>query len=213
MILAGLWRYDNWRHVATGCNALVFVGSDSLSLTSLQVFFGLPLGLTPSSSKSIYFFTQSFSSFLNTCPYHLILYRSITVVISSVPSFSFNSLHKNLSVTITPHVQLIILISVCWSVNSFSFFTGHVSLPCNMQLCIICLSQDKREDYQNYFVLYSCAQWYAHFLKVKAVYKADCFRFRLPSDLGLVLCVFVPFCSCVVCFFMLISSVPSQEIF
>jgi len=23
MIIAGLWRYGNWRHVATGCNALV----------------------------------------------------------------------------------------------------------------------------------------------------------------------------------------------
>ena len=24
VIIAGLWRYGNWRHVATGCNALVF---------------------------------------------------------------------------------------------------------------------------------------------------------------------------------------------
>jgi len=32
------------------------------------------------------------------------------------------------------HIHLIILISVCWSVNSFCFFTGHVSLPCNIQL-------------------------------------------------------------------------------
>jgi len=23
MIIAGLWRYDDWRHVATGCSALV----------------------------------------------------------------------------------------------------------------------------------------------------------------------------------------------
>jgi len=23
MIIAGLWRYGNWRHVATGCSALV----------------------------------------------------------------------------------------------------------------------------------------------------------------------------------------------
>jgi len=23
MIIAGLWRYGDWRHVATGCNALV----------------------------------------------------------------------------------------------------------------------------------------------------------------------------------------------
>ena len=33
-------------------------------------FFGLPLGLAPSSSYSIHFFTQSLSSFRSTCPYH-----------------------------------------------------------------------------------------------------------------------------------------------
>jgi len=34
------------------------------------VFFGLPLGLAPSTSYSIHLFTQSLSSFCNTCPYH-----------------------------------------------------------------------------------------------------------------------------------------------
>ena len=38
--------------------------------TSFQVFFGLPLGLGPSTSCSIHFFTQSSSSFRNTWPYH-----------------------------------------------------------------------------------------------------------------------------------------------
>ena len=37
--------------------------------TSLQVLFGLPLGLGPSTSYSIHFFTQSSSSFRSTCPY------------------------------------------------------------------------------------------------------------------------------------------------
>ena len=37
--------------------------------TSLQVLFGLPLGLGPSTSCSIHFFTQSSSSFRSTCPY------------------------------------------------------------------------------------------------------------------------------------------------
>jgi len=36
---------------------------------SLQVFFGLPLGLAPSNSYSIHFFTQSLSSFHSTCAY------------------------------------------------------------------------------------------------------------------------------------------------
>ena len=40
----------------------------SFSTTSLHVLFGLPLGLEPSTSYSIYFFTQSVSR--NTRPYH-----------------------------------------------------------------------------------------------------------------------------------------------
>ena len=42
----------------------------SFSTISVRVFFGLPLGLAPSTSYSIHFFTQSLSSFRNTCPYH-----------------------------------------------------------------------------------------------------------------------------------------------
>ena len=48
---------------------------DNLFLhNSLQVLFGLPLGLQPSTSYSIHFFTQSVSSFCNTCPYHCSLF-------------------------------------------------------------------------------------------------------------------------------------------
>ena len=39
----------------------------SFSTTSLQILFGLPLGLAPSTLYSIHFFTQSVSSFCNTC--------------------------------------------------------------------------------------------------------------------------------------------------
>jgi len=42
----------------------------SFCTTSLHVLFGLPLGLEPSTSYSIHFFTQSVSSFSNTCQYH-----------------------------------------------------------------------------------------------------------------------------------------------
>jgi len=42
----------------------------SFCTTAVHVFFGLPLGLEPSTSYSIHFFTQSVSSFRNTCPYH-----------------------------------------------------------------------------------------------------------------------------------------------
>jgi len=48
----------------------------SFCTTSLHVLFGLPLGLEPSTSYSIHFFTQSVSSFCST----------------SIPSLSLNSL-------------------------------------------------------------------------------------------------------------------------
>jgi len=44
----------------------------SFSTISLQVFFGLPLGLTPSSS----YFNRSLSSFCSKCPYHSNLFCS-----------------------------------------------------------------------------------------------------------------------------------------
>jgi len=52
----------------------------SFSTISVQVFFGLPLGLAPSTSFSIHFFTQSLSSFRNTCPYHCNLFRCSTEI-------------------------------------------------------------------------------------------------------------------------------------
>ena len=42
----------------------------SFCTTYFQALFGLPLGLEPSTSYSIHFFTQSVSSFRSTCPYH-----------------------------------------------------------------------------------------------------------------------------------------------
>jgi len=42
----------------------------SFCTTSFHVLFGLPLGLEPSVSYSIRFFTQSVSLFCSTCPYH-----------------------------------------------------------------------------------------------------------------------------------------------
>ena len=42
--------------------------------TSVQVLFGLPLGLGPSTSYSMHFFTQLSSSFRSTCPYQRSLF-------------------------------------------------------------------------------------------------------------------------------------------
>ena len=82
---------------------------------SLQVFFGLPLGLEPSTSYSIHFFTQSLSSFRSTCPHHRNLFCCTTEIMSSNPSLSLNPLLGTLSCSLMPHIHLTILI---WSLPS-----------------------------------------------------------------------------------------------
>ena len=65
------------------CSVYVF---GSPFTTSLQVLFGLPL----------HFFTQSLSSFHNTCPYHRNLpWLSSTQIMSSVPNLPLSSLLGN----------------------------------------------------------------------------------------------------------------------
>jgi len=76
----------------------------SFSAISLQVFFGLPLGLAPSISNSIHFFTQSLSSFRNTCPYHRNLFCYSTEIMSSNPSLSLNPLLGTLPCSFTTHM-------------------------------------------------------------------------------------------------------------
>jgi len=73
----------------------------SFCTTSLHILFGLPLGLEPSTSYSIRFFTQSVSSFRTTCPYHRNLFCCSINVISSIPSLSLNSLLGTPSFTLT----------------------------------------------------------------------------------------------------------------
>ena len=60
----------------------------SSQTTSLQVLFGLPLGLGPSTSYSMHSFTQSSSSIRGTCPYQRSLFCCNTNAVSSVPSLS-----------------------------------------------------------------------------------------------------------------------------
>ena len=93
--------------------------------TSFQVFFGLPLGLEPSTSCSIHFFTQSSTSFRNTWPYQRSLFCCSTNAMSSTPSLSLSSLLGSLSFSLRPHIHLTILISAHWSATTFSFFTGQ----------------------------------------------------------------------------------------
>jgi len=61
-----------------------------------EFFFCWPLHLTPSTSKSVHFFTHSFSFFLKTRPYHLNLCLCTTVIMSPIPSLCLNSLHMKL---------------------------------------------------------------------------------------------------------------------
>jgi len=93
-----------------------------------QVFFGLPLGLAPSTSYSIHFFIQSLSSFCSTCPYHHNLFCCSTKIMSSNPSLSLNPLLRTLSCSLMSHIHLTILISARWSATSFSFLMGQVSV-------------------------------------------------------------------------------------
>ena len=64
----------------------------SFCTTSLHILFGVPSGLEPLTSYSIHFFTQSVSSFHNTCPYHRNLFCCSIKLISFIPSLSLNSL-------------------------------------------------------------------------------------------------------------------------
>src|SRR5260221_10807054 len=111
----------------------------SVFTTSTHVFFGLPLGFGPSTSKTVQPFTQSQSSFLPTCPNHLSLFHFPTTPITSTPILSLNIMLVILSLRDTPHIILIILISAFSSFASCSALIGHVSLPYIVQLPYIIL--------------------------------------------------------------------------
>jgi len=81
----------------------------SLFPQSLQVFFGLPLGLAPSTSYSIHFFTQWFSSFHNTCPYERNLFCCSIEIMSSNPSLCLNAFLGTLSCSLMLKYNLIFL--------------------------------------------------------------------------------------------------------
>jgi len=70
--------FINFLHLLRSIASSVFKWHawQSFSTTSLQVLFGLPLGLGPS-SYSMHFFTQS--SFCNTCTYHRIFRQVVTI--------------------------------------------------------------------------------------------------------------------------------------
>ena len=76
------WPFDRWPCVRVAFSPGV-----------VQVF----LGLEPSTSYSMHFFTQLSSSFRNTCPYHRSLFccNSNTNVMSSIPDLSLSAPYLN----------------------------------------------------------------------------------------------------------------------
>ena len=83
----------------------------SFCTTSLHVLFVLLLGLEPSTSYSIHFFTHSMSSFCNTCPYNCVQFCCSINIVLSIPSLSLNYLLGTMSFNLTLHIHLTILIS------------------------------------------------------------------------------------------------------
>ena len=79
----------------------------SFSTISLQVLFGLPLGLGHFTLYSMHFFTQSSSSLRSTCPYHCSLFCCNTNAMSFIPNLSLSSLLGNLSMAATKFVCLV----------------------------------------------------------------------------------------------------------
>jgi len=111
----------------------------TVQTTCLAIFL---LSLSPRPlwcrSYAIDFFTQSVSSFQNTCPYQNLFCCSIKII-SSTASLSLNSLLGTLSFTLTLHIHLTNLICARWSATSLSSLTGQVSLPCSILLCTLLL--------------------------------------------------------------------------
>jgi len=109
--------YDPWH---SPCSSYV---PDSLFCTIfVQVLFGLPLGLAPSTSYSIHFFTQSLSSFHNTCPSIASFFAAVPMVchlflvsLSLSEHFTQNFI---IYLNIT-HGHLTILITARWRAISF----------------------------------------------------------------------------------------------
>ena len=100
----------------------------SLSSTSFHVYLGQPLCLAPHlRTNTLYHQSSSSSSFVKTRPYHRDLFLWTTFTMSSNPNCCLNSTQDSLSFNFTPHIHLIIFISVRCNASLFSLFNDHVS--------------------------------------------------------------------------------------
>jgi len=81
-----------------------------------------PLSLT----SFAFFSSQSLSSFLKICPYHLNLFHCTTIALFCIPNL-LNTIQDIWSLYLNPcHL---ILISPCYNAISFSVVIGYISLP------------------------------------------------------------------------------------
>jgi len=113
----------------------------SICTTSVQVLFGLRLDLALSTSYSIHFFTQSLSSFHNTCPYHCHLFCCSTGIMSANPSLSL--LYVILWILLCKNWSHRCIISCCVLVLNHCFFQWWVfNTVCHISMLRICYEHD-----------------------------------------------------------------------
>ena len=104
----------------------------SLPTTSFLVFLGL---------RYIYVYLALSTSnllshrhlFLKHIQTHHNLFLFTTFTIPPVPNYCFNQTQVSLSLNFTPHIYVIILILDRCNASSFSLYSDHVSLLCNIE--------------------------------------------------------------------------------
>jgi len=108
-----------------------------------------------------------------------------SAIISSIPSLFLNWQHVNLSVTLTPHIHLIILISACWTVNTIQHKTVLIIFPLILQTFITAQMSSTGEEGEKFWLIQSwsimltelhgnwhlCSCW--HFRKYSHSYLAE----------------------------------------
>jgi len=151
------WSSSNFYQLlpCTMIHSILSVQFTYLTIFFAQVLFGLSLGLEPSTSYSIHFFTKSVSSFCNTRPYHHSLFCCSTKVMSSIPTLSLNSLLGTLSFTlISSRYNLCHNLRSCQkpSVNTINrwFLTGREKST--EKFCFLWTWQEK--TFTNWIVYY-----------------------------------------------------------
>ena len=135
----------------------------SISTTSLQVLFGLPLSLGPSTSCYVHFFTQSSSSFRSTCPYRRSLFCCSTNVLLSIRNLSLSSLVGNLSFSLTPHIHLTILITVLQRQGDNTHSTPRDQIWMYKLVCLVkTVNNNKTENLKQHWVVANTGRTSGH---------------------------------------------------